>query len=76
LAINGYTDTPPPFRPFYSYVLDGYPQTQRQVELLTERCIIPFRIIELDVKSKEIMVRATKDRIGGARYVLACRGLH
>ncbi|KAH3738545.1 hypothetical protein DPMN_045182 [Dreissena polymorpha] len=49
------------------YVLDGYPQTQRQVELLTERCLIPFRVIEIDVKSKEIMVRGTKDRIAAAR---------
>ena len=42
----------------------------KQVELMTERCLIPVRVFELMVKSKEIMVRGTKDRISSNRYSL------
>ena len=42
----------------------------KQVELMTERCLIPVRVFELMVKSKEIMVRGTKDRISSNRYIL------
>jgi adenylate/nucleoside-diphosphate kinase len=51
----------------FRYVLDGYPQTKHQIDLLTERCLIPVRVFELDVKSKEIMVRGTRDRIAASR---------
>ena len=52
----------------FRYVLDGFPLSMKQVELMTERCLIPVRVFELMVKSKEIMVRGTKDRISSNRY--------
>ena len=52
-----------------SYILDGYPMTKKQVDLMTERCLIPVRVFELDVDSKEIMVRGTRDRITASRFV-------
>ncbi|ESO88926.1 hypothetical protein LOTGIDRAFT_105959, partial [Lottia gigantea] len=49
------------------YVLDGYPLTKHQVELLTERSIIPVRVVELDIDNKTVMVRGTKDRVSEDR---------
>lgn len=51
------------------YVLDGYPQTKKQVELMTQCNIIPVRVIELVMDSKEVMVRGMKDRISPSRSV-------
>merc|ERR1712178_226830 len=44
------------------FILDGYPITRKQVDLMTERCIIPVRVIELQGDSREIVTRATADR--------------
>uniref|UniRef100_A0A4W3JUK8 Uncharacterized protein n=1 Tax=Callorhinchus milii TaxID=7868 RepID=A0A4W3JUK8_CALMI len=44
------------------YVLDGYPVTRRQVELLEARNIIPFKIIELQVDLREILKRGILSR--------------
>jgi adenylate/nucleoside-diphosphate kinase len=44
--------------------------TMKQVELMTERCIIPVRVIELDIDSKEVMVRGLRDRMSSARFVI------
>ncbi|KAK7500075.1 hypothetical protein BaRGS_00008622, partial [Batillaria attramentaria] len=49
------------------YVLDGYPMTKRQVELMTERNIIPVRVINLELDSKEVLVRGVKDRLAPTR---------
>lgn len=54
----------------YRYILDGFPTTMKQVELMTERCIIPVRVIELEINSKEVMVRGLRDRMSSARFVL------
>ena len=43
-------------------MLDGYPVTMAQVELMTKRSIIPVRVIELSLDSKEVVTRATIDR--------------
>lgn len=51
----------------YRYILDGFPMTKKQVELMTERSIIPVRVLELDISSKEVMVRGTKDRMAPSR---------
>ncbi|CAH1800208.1 unnamed protein product [Owenia fusiformis] len=51
------------------FVLDGYPMTKRQVELMTERSIIPVRVIELTLESKEVMVRGTEDRYSPLRVL-------
>lgn len=40
-----------------SVVIDGYPVTTQQVDLLEMRSIIPMVIFELDVPSKEIFRR-------------------
>ena len=53
---------------FRRFILDGYPVTMRQVELMTERCIIPVRVIELTVDSMEVVTRATADRYSPDRY--------
>ena len=38
------------------------------MELMTERCIIPVRVIELTVDSMEVVTRATADRYSPDRY--------
>ncbi|CAG5120479.1 unnamed protein product, partial [Candidula unifasciata] len=45
------------------YVLDGYPMTLKQIQLMTEYSIIPVRVIELELSSKEVLTRGAKDRI-------------
>ncbi|XP_059153856.1 adenylate kinase 9-like isoform X2 [Physella acuta] len=45
------------------YVLDGYPMVGSQIQLMRERSIIPVRVIELELESKEVMVRGLKDRM-------------
>ncbi|XP_033125059.1 adenylate kinase 9-like isoform X4 [Anneissia japonica] len=44
------------------YILDGYPLTKRQVDLMTEMNIIPVVVLELEVDSREVMVWGMKDR--------------
>ena len=45
-----------------SYVLDGWPQTRSQVELLTKFRIVPVVVVELDVSDQEMLRRAELDR--------------
>lgn len=47
---------------FLRYVLDGYPNTIEQVELLTDLSIIPVQIIELTLPDKDVHWRGTADR--------------
>ena len=49
------------------FILDGYPLTRHQVDLMTQRAIIPVRVIELSLNSKEVVTRATKDRYSPER---------
>ncbi|XP_077977825.1 adenylate kinase 9-like isoform X2 [Glandiceps talaboti] len=49
------------------YILDGFPLTKKQVDLMTERSIIPVRVLELEVDSKELMLRGMKDRHSSER---------
>ncbi|XP_072178424.1 adenylate kinase 9-like isoform X1 [Diadema setosum] len=51
------------------YVLDGYPVTKHQVDLMTERSIIPVVVLELAVDSRELMVRGMKDRHSADRVL-------
>lgn len=51
------------------YVLDGFPQTKKQVELMTERSIIPVRVVEIELDSKEVMVRGMRDRMAPSRVI-------
>ena len=53
---------------YVRYILDGYPVTKRQVELLTERKIIPVRVVELQVEDDEVLRRGTADRHSPTRY--------
>ena len=46
----------------FRYVLDGYPMTKRQVDLMTERKIIPVRVIELELPEVETVTRGKRDR--------------
>jgi adenylate/nucleoside-diphosphate kinase len=44
------------------YVLDGFPTTKQQVKYLTDRGLIPVKIIELKCDVKEMLQRGTKDK--------------
>ena len=44
------------------YILDGFPITKQQVKLMTDRSLIPVKVIELKCDVKEIMQRCIKDR--------------
>ncbi|XP_069743657.1 adenylate kinase 9 isoform X3 [Narcine bancroftii] len=44
------------------FVLDGYPVTKEQIDLLNDCKIIPFRIIELQADIKEILKRGLIDK--------------
>ncbi|XP_026522287.1 adenylate kinase 9 [Notechis scutatus] len=43
-------------------VLDGYPVTKKQADLLEEMKIIPIKIFELDIDIKEVLRRALLDK--------------
>eukprot|EP00111_Clytia_hemisphaerica_P024229 TCONS_00071384-protein len=44
------------------FVLDGFPVTSKQMELLHTRSIIPYKVIYLDTTDEEIMRRGAVDR--------------
>jgi adenylate/nucleoside-diphosphate kinase len=44
------------------YILDGFPMTKQQIKLMTDRSLIPVKVIELKCDIKEIMQRCIKDR--------------
>ncbi|XP_030055056.1 adenylate kinase 9 [Microcaecilia unicolor] len=44
------------------FVLDGYPVTKRQVDLLEEQNIIPVKIFELQMDIKEVLKRGLLDK--------------
>ena len=46
----------------FRFVLDGYPVTAKQMELLRERCIIPYKVIDLVIPDQAVMQRGLKDR--------------
>ena len=46
-----------------SYVFDGFPFTKSQMELMTARKIIPFRVILLNIESTEVVERGALDRL-------------
>ncbi|KAM9443969.1 adenylate kinase 9-like [Clarias gariepinus] len=45
------------------YVLDGFPMTKRQADLMAARRIIPVRVIELQLDKVEMMRRGMKDKM-------------
>lgn len=51
------------------FILDGYPVTKKQVELLTERKIIPVKVLELQVDDDEVLRRGTADRHAPTRVL-------
>ena len=42
--------------------MDGFPATKHQVKLLTDRGLIPVKVLEIRCEIKEIMQRCIKDR--------------
>lgn len=44
------------------FILDGFPITKHQVKCLTNRSLIPFKVLELTSDTKEMMLRCLKDR--------------
>ena len=49
------------------YILDNFPVTKQQVKLMTDRNLIPVKVIELKVDIKEMMQRCIRDRTGAER---------
>ncbi|MGH0164644.1 UNVERIFIED_CONTAM: hypothetical protein FKN15_057830 [Acipenser sinensis] len=49
------------------FVLDGFPNTKKQVDLLEARCIIPVRIFELQMETQEVLKRGLIDKINNER---------
>lgn len=49
------------------YILDNFPITKQQVKLMTDRCLIPVKVIELKCDIKESMQRCIKDRTSAER---------
>lgn len=46
----------------FRYVLDGWPSTKAQVDLLTKFHIIPLCFLELTLSESEVLKRGEKDR--------------
>lgn len=44
------------------YVLDGFPTTKQQLRFMTDRGLIPVKIIELTCDVKDMLQRAARDR--------------
>lgn len=49
------------------YVLDNFPVSKQQIKLMTDRCLIPVKVIELKCDIKETMQRCIKDRTSAER---------
>lgn len=49
------------------FVLDGFPNTKKQMDLLEARCIIPVRIFELQMETQEVLKRGLIDKINNER---------
>lgn len=61
------------------YVLDGWPLTKAQVELLAKFHITPVCIVELEVSDQEVLRRGEGDRNAPDRWANSCNhawGLH
>lgn len=58
-----------PISTLHRYVLDGFPATKAQVELLVKLKIVPVCLVELEVSNEELLQRAAKDRSSAARHV-------
>ncbi|XP_014663121.1 PREDICTED: adenylate kinase 9-like [Priapulus caudatus] len=53
----------------HGWILDGYPLTHQQIGLLTERSIIPVKVLALMVEPREAMARGAKDRNSANRML-------
>ena len=51
----------------HRFILDGYPLTMNQIELMTQRKIIPVKVLELRVEEEEVLRRGTVDRHSPSR---------
>lgn len=49
------------------YVLDGFPMTKRQADLMAARRITPVRVIELQLDKDEMLRRGMKDQMKSNR---------
>ena len=57
-------------------MLDGWPLTKIQVDMLSKCHIIPVCILELTVTKTEILRRAKKDRVSFDGYLYYCYHLN
>jgi len=51
------------------FILDGYPVTLKQIELLNEQHIVPHKVIQLEVPNDEVLIRGAKDRLSPDRVL-------
>ncbi|KAL2082220.1 hypothetical protein ACEWY4_022038 [Coilia grayii] len=49
------------------YVLDGFPMTRQQAELMEERAILPMLVVEMELDTVEVLKRGLKDKMKSAR---------
>lgn len=47
----------------YRYVLDGFPVTLKQAQLMASRSIIPMIVAELKIDTLEVLKRGLKDKM-------------
>ena len=50
------------------YVLDGFPMTLKQAELMASQSIIPMIVIELELDTGEVLRRGHADQIKPNKY--------
>lgn len=53
-------------------MLDGFPMTQRQADLMAAHRIIPIRVIELQLDKDEVLGRGMKDKMKPNRSESEC----
>ena len=54
------------------YILDGWPLTKEQVDLLNKHRMIPVCIVELEVSDEECLRRGECDRKSPTKYACVC----
>lgn len=54
------------------FVLDGYPMTKKQADLMESRSIVPVRVMELQLDTIDVLKRGLADKVKHPRLALLC----